>query len=268
MQVSRYSEEEVLDITSYLLFYVKKGSYPWFSCLLEKKKIPLDGSAEAGGPDELHKDKEESTSSDGQDGSDGLCKPVVNGNGPSLVGDALWDELEQLSCRLRGISGETQLNCITGSGGKNGHVDIVTEQLEMKEDGSPRGSLLDEKEMKGSTEEDNRGTQVRSAGKNDNTLSLLGRTSPEPSTNSSLHGKLYCQSIINHGFSTLLGKKENRLDLTCFIEDQKVPFSGAPFWTCSPENKATIESSDSDKEDETKKATTALERASANSYSE
>jgi ubiquitin carboxyl-terminal hydrolase 36/42 len=197
MQVSRYSEEEVLDITSYLLFYVKKGLYPWFSSLLEKKKIPLDGSAEAErGPDELHKDKEESTLSDGQDGSDGLCKPVVNGNGPNLVGDAngntLSDELEQLSCCLRGISGETQeLSCVTGSGGKNGYVDIVTEPLEMKEDGSPRGSLLDKKEMKGSTEEDNRGTQVRSPGKNDNTFSLLGRSSPEPSTNSSLHGKYY-----------------------------------------------------------------------------
>lgn len=157
------SEEMVLDCTSYLLFYVKQGSSPWFSSLLEKEnKIP----------DEL-KDKEDSTSSDGQDG-------------PTML-----DEPEQMQevCSLVGVSGGTQeLSCITGSGGKNGHVDRLTELLETKGDGNPRGSVLDTKEMKGSTQGDSTDSQGDSPGKNGNTSSPHQRISPEPSPDSSLPG--------------------------------------------------------------------------------
>ncbi|GJM91555.1 hypothetical protein PR202_ga07937 [Eleusine coracana subsp. coracana] len=165
-KVSVCSEETVLDITSYLLFYVKQGSSPWFSSLLEKEsKVRVDGLAELG-LGEIVKDKDETTSSGGQEGSDRFGEPAEDGNGPSLDGNTLSGALKQLEgCNLGGISGGSQeLSCITVSGGENGHIDRLSEPLETKEDCSPPGSLLDNKEMKESTQGDSAGNQGSSPG--------------------------------------------------------------------------------------------------------
>jgi ubiquitin carboxyl-terminal hydrolase 36/42 len=107
MQVYKWSEERVLDYldtTAYLLFYVKQGSSPWFSSLLEKENtIPADDSAEQV-PGELHKDKEESKTTN--DGSDSLGERTEDGKLEHLEG-----------CSLGGISERThEPNCLTGSG--------------------------------------------------------------------------------------------------------------------------------------------------------
>jgi len=45
VQVYKCSVASALENAAYLLFYVKQGSSPWFSTLLEKEdKCPLDGS--------------------------------------------------------------------------------------------------------------------------------------------------------------------------------------------------------------------------------
>jgi ubiquitin carboxyl-terminal hydrolase 36/42 len=92
VQICRYSEASVLDSAAYLLFYVKQGSSPWFSTLLEKEdKFPQDGSvslAEQGTSEiaPVNNEDEESTCSRGQDNS-GYClvgPAEENGNGPGL----------------------------------------------------------------------------------------------------------------------------------------------------------------------------------------
>lgn len=37
MQVTKYTEEDALDELAYILFYVKRGSSPWFTGLLKKE---------------------------------------------------------------------------------------------------------------------------------------------------------------------------------------------------------------------------------------
>ncbi|CAL4915728.1 unnamed protein product [Urochloa decumbens] len=160
-KIRRSSEASVLDSAAYLLFYMKQGSSPWFSTLLEKEdKCPQDGSVSLSeqGSSEIAliniKD-EESASSHEQDNS-GYCLVVAeeNGNGPSLLdisqdiqqngnANTLSDEAHKLAegCCLGGISGGTQeLSCLTGSSDKNGHADGFLEPWE-KEDISTRGSL-------------------------------------------------------------------------------------------------------------------------------
>ncbi|TVU31576.1 hypothetical protein EJB05_23266, partial [Eragrostis curvula] len=214
--VYRCSEANVLDIRSYLLFYVKQGSSQWFSSLLEKeKKIALDGSEDQG-PDDFLKDKEESMPSDGKDSSGSLAKPAEeNEIGPSFRRDAdgstLSDAPEQVegSCSLGGISGGTEeISCLTGSGDENGHADGFTYSLEEKKDDNPQGSLLHMKEMEISTQGDNTVTRGGSSGKNDNT------------------------------FRTVLH------------EDQNGGSSGAPSGLFSSKKKATVESSNDNHIDE------------------
>ncbi|TKV94762.1 hypothetical protein SEVIR_9G316900v4 [Setaria viridis] len=129
-KVCRCFEASVLDSAAYLLFYVKQGSSPWFSTLLEKEdKFPQDGSVS-------------------------LAEQEENGNGSSLPefsqdiqqngnGNTLSDSTDKLAegCCLGGMSGGTQeLSCLTGSSDKNGHADGFLEPWE-KEDVSLRGSL-------------------------------------------------------------------------------------------------------------------------------
>ncbi|OEL28133.1 hypothetical protein BAE44_0010847, partial [Dichanthelium oligosanthes] len=197
VQVFRHSEASVLDSAAYLLFYVKQGSSPWFSTLLEKEdKFPLDDSvslAEQGTSEiALANDKEgEPTSSRGQDNS-GYClvgPAEENGNGPNLLdfsqdiqrngnGNTFSDAEDKLEegCCLSGMSGGTQvLSCLTGSGDKNGHADGFLEPWE-KEDVCSRGSL-DTKEMNpithGPSEVDLAVTQGGSPPKSENICSLL-----------------------------------------------------------------------------------------------
>ncbi|XP_022685475.1 ubiquitin carboxyl-terminal hydrolase 20 [Setaria italica] len=160
-KVCRCFEASVLDSAAYLLFYVKQGSSPWFSTLLEKEdKFPQDGSvslAEQGTSEfALVNNKDESTFSHGRDNS-GYClfgPAEENGNGSSLPefsqdiqqngnGNTLSDSTDKLAegCCLGGMSGGTQeLSCLTGSSDKNGHADGFLEPWE-KEDVSLRGSL-------------------------------------------------------------------------------------------------------------------------------
>ncbi|PUZ39968.1 hypothetical protein GQ55_9G386300 [Panicum hallii var. hallii] len=196
-KICRYSEASVLDSAAYLLFYVKQGSSPWFSTLLEKEdKFPQDGSvslAEQGTSEiaPVNNEDEESTCSRGQDNS-GYClvgPAEENGNGPGLPdfsqdiqwngnGDTLSDASDKVAegCCLGGMSGGTQeLSCLTGSGDKNGHAGGFVEPWE-KEDVSPIGSL-DTNEMNpsthGSSEVDPAVTQGGSPPKRENICSLL-----------------------------------------------------------------------------------------------
>ncbi|KAG2550333.1 ubiquitin carboxyl-terminal hydrolase 20-like isoform X5 [Panicum virgatum] len=185
-KICRYSEASVLDSAAYLLFYVKQGSSPWFSTLLEKEdKFLQDGSVSLA---------DQGTSvmcSPGQDNS-GYClagPAEQNGNGPGLLdfsqdiqcngsGDALSDASDKLAegCCLGGMSAGTQeLSCLTGSGDKNGRAGGFLEPWE-KEDVSPMGSL-DSDEMNpsthGSSEVDPAVTQEGSPLKRENICSLL-----------------------------------------------------------------------------------------------
>jgi ubiquitin carboxyl-terminal hydrolase 36/42 len=75
VQVYKCSVASTLENAAYLLFYVKQGSSPWFSTLLEKEdKCPLDGSVSLEEQGEIALvNKEEAASCQGQ------------GNGPTLV---------------------------------------------------------------------------------------------------------------------------------------------------------------------------------------
>ncbi|RLN42185.1 hypothetical protein C2845_PM01G47180 [Panicum miliaceum] len=197
VQICRYSEASVLDSAAYLLFYVKQGSSPWFSTLLEKEdKFPQDGSvslAEQGTIEiaPVNNKDEESTCSRGQDSS-GYClvgPAEENGSGPGLPdfsqdiqwngnGDTLPDASDKLAegCCLGGMSGGTEeLSCLTGSGDKNGHAGGFVEPWE-KEDVSPMGSQ-DTNEMNpsthGSSDVDPAVTQGGSPPKSENICSLL-----------------------------------------------------------------------------------------------
>ncbi|CAL4932430.1 unnamed protein product [Urochloa decumbens] len=204
-KIRRSSEASVLDLSAYLLFYVKQGSSPWFSTLLEKEdNCPQDGSVSLAeqGTSEIalvNMKDEELTSSHEQDNS-GYCFVGLaeeDGNGPSLLDfsqdiqqngnvNTLSDEAHKLAvgCCLGGISGGTQeLSCLTRSSDKNGHADGLLQlshkydkPLE-KDDVSPRGSL-DTNEMNpsthGSSEVDPAATQGGgSPPKSEKTCSLL-----------------------------------------------------------------------------------------------
>ena len=184
VQICRYSEDSVLDSAAYLLFYVKQGSSPWFSTLLEKEdKFLQDGSVSLAdqGTSEM--------CSPGQDNS-GYClvgPAEENGNRPGLPdfsqdiqcngsGDALSDASDKLAegCCLGGMSGGTpELTCLTES--DDGHAGGFVEPWE-KEDVSPIGSL-DTDEMNpsthGSSEVDPAVTQGGSPPKSENICSLL-----------------------------------------------------------------------------------------------
>lgn len=171
MQIFRRSEASVLDSAAYLLFYVKQGSSPWFSTLLEKEdKCQQDGSvnlADQGASEiALIGNEEEKLSSSPGLGSSGYCLVGLaeeNGNVPSLSdfsqdiqrngnANALLDAADKLEegCCLDGMSGGIQeLSCLVGSGSKSGHADEVLEPWEM-EDVRPGGSL-DMTEMNPST---------------------------------------------------------------------------------------------------------------------
>ncbi|CAN6288690.1 unnamed protein product [Urochloa humidicola] len=195
-KIRRFSEASVLDSAAYLLFYVKQGSSPWFSTLLEKEdKCPQDGSvslAEQGTSEIalINIKDEESTSSQGKDHS-GYClvgPAEENGNGPNLLdfsqdiqqngnANTLSDEAHKLAeGSLGGISGGTQeLGCLTGSSDKNGHADGFLEPWE-KEDISQRGSLYTNEmdpSTHGSSEVDTAVTQGCSPLKSENICSLL-----------------------------------------------------------------------------------------------
>ncbi|KAF8728190.1 hypothetical protein HU200_018778 [Digitaria exilis] len=171
VQIFRRSEASVLDSAAYLLFYVKQGSSPWFSTLLEKEdKCQQDGSvnlAEQGASEIalIGNEEEKLTSSPGL-GSSGYCLVGLaeeNGNVPSLSdlsqdiqrngnANALLDAADKLEegCCLDGMSGGIQeLSCLVGSGSKSGHADEFLEPWEM-EDVRPGGSL-DMTEMNPST---------------------------------------------------------------------------------------------------------------------
>ncbi|KAG2539163.1 hypothetical protein PVAP13_9NG452700 [Panicum virgatum] len=196
-KICRYSEDSVLDSAAYLLFYVKQGSSPWFSTLLEKEDdFPKDDSVSLAeqGTSEIAPVKnkfEESTCSRGQDNS-GYClvgPAEENGNRPGLPdfsqdiqcngnGDALSDASDKMAegCCLGGMSGGTpELTCLTESDDKNGHAGGFVEPWE-KEDVSPIGSL-DTDEMNpsthGSSEVDPAVTQGGSPPKSENICSLL-----------------------------------------------------------------------------------------------
>jgi hypothetical protein len=171
VQVSRCFEARVLDNAAYLLFYVKQGSSPWFSTLLEKEdKFPQDGSvslADQGTSEFALVNKDESTFSHRRDNL-GYClvgPAEENGNRPTLPefsqgihqngnDNTLSDLADKLAegCCLGGMSGRTQeSSCLTGSTYKNGHADRFLEPWE-KEDVSLRDSL-DTNEVNTSTHE-------------------------------------------------------------------------------------------------------------------
>lgn len=185
MQVNKCSVASALESTAYLLFYVKQGSSPWFSTLLEKEdKCPLAGSVslEEQGEIALVNKEEEATSSHGQGNGNGPTLPDLseqlqgNGNGNTL--SVASDKLEE-GCRLGETSAGTQgPSCLIGSGYKNGHADGCWEPSCKMKDVSPRGSQ-DRKEMKpiacGSlgVEVDHAVTQGGSPRKNENNCHLL-----------------------------------------------------------------------------------------------
>lgn len=161
MQVYEASEASVLDNKAYLLFYVKQGSSPWFSTLLERKNwLPLGASkklAEQGFIElGVFNDSEEESTSCGQDIPDYCLGGPAGENeiGPSLPdlsrqfqgnanGSTSLDvpDKNEVSCSLGGPSGETlMLNCLLESDRKNGYVGGLTQLLEDKENVSPQGS--------------------------------------------------------------------------------------------------------------------------------
>ena len=174
MQVYKCSVASALENAAYLLFYVKHGSSPWFSTLLEKEdKCPLDGSVslEEQGEIALVNKEEEAASCHGQgngptlvDKEEEATSSHGQGNGPTLPdlseqlqrngnGNTLSDASDKLEegCRLGETSTGTQgPSCLIGSGDKNGHADGCWEPSGKMKDVRPRGSLS-RKEMKPST---------------------------------------------------------------------------------------------------------------------
>ncbi|KAL6905381.1 hypothetical protein ACP4OV_002982 [Aristida adscensionis] len=211
-KVSKCSDAEVLGKTAYLLFYVKQGSFPWFSTLIEKEdSFALDASLspweQASGEPHILNNKEEPSSPNGQSRPDYcLHGPAEeNGNGPSfpdpsqnLQGNANGNTLSvspdepEEDCSLGGVSGGTQaLACLPGLGDENGHVVGCIKPSELKEDASLLGSL-DMKEMSRSTHEsteDDADTQKGSPLKGDTSLLQTSHKHEDSNpTNSSLHG--------------------------------------------------------------------------------
>ncbi|OQU92084.1 hypothetical protein SORBI_3001G287900 [Sorghum bicolor] len=198
-KVYQCSVDSALENAAYLLFYVKQGSSPWFSTLLEKEdKCPLDGSVslEEQGKVALVNKEEEATSCHGQrngptliDKEEEATSSHGQGNGPTLPdlseqlqrngnGNTLSDASDELEegFRLGETSTGTQgPSCLIGSD-KNGHADGCWEPSGKMKDVSPRGSL-NRKEMKpstcGSLEVDHAVTHGGSPRKNENNCHLL-----------------------------------------------------------------------------------------------
>lgn len=275
-QVNKCSVDSVLESPAYLLFYVKQGSFPWFSTLLEKEdKFPLDGSVSLEEQREIALvNKEKTTSSHGQGSSDfclaGPAEPTLpdlseqlqrNGNCNTL--SDVPEELEE-ACRLGEISTVTQgpNNCLIGSVDKNGHADGCGAG-KMK-DVSPRGSL-NRTEMKpsacGSLEVDHTVTQGGSPGKNGNNCNLVQlshklKDNDCSHRNFSLQGKddlipmlsgnqlivLLIQSVHGSRFDCYFLDKScfivDLLVLSCFFLDDIGDCCGAPssMGMCSSEN--------------------------------
>ncbi|CAM0956071.1 unnamed protein product [Alopecurus aequalis] len=177
-KVLKLSEESVLDSKAYLLFYVKQGSSPWFSTLLEEKNILLSGYLQELADKGLNEDgvsidsdkgsyTGSSGDSDEQDSEEYLFggPAARNDAGPSSVslsqktqgnanGSMNIPDKNEVSCCSSlggGQSGETQKpTSPPRSSAENGNVCGLTLPLEYKENLSPQGSD-DDKEMSHST---------------------------------------------------------------------------------------------------------------------
>ncbi|KAK8970427.1 Ubiquitin carboxyl-terminal hydrolase 20 [Platanthera guangdongensis] len=74
------SESDVLDLEAYIVFYIKKGSSPWFSCLVESQKIPkMDINMNASPSSVLDCEDDDDTSSSAREASSSNSREMVVG---------------------------------------------------------------------------------------------------------------------------------------------------------------------------------------------
>ncbi|KAI5017667.1 hypothetical protein ZWY2020_042555, partial [Hordeum vulgare] len=192
-KIGKMTEDRVLEKKAYVLFYVKKGSSPWFSTLLEKKEMLLSDYFEELAGKGLDEDgaplKAGSYSGSGSDSDNGSVKQDVtehcfcgpaekNEAGPSSAGlsqgvsngstlCSVPDENE-VGCSLRGVpSGGTQKSTsLTLSSVENGNASGLSLLLEYKEKSShgtreanhngPSSEVLDTGSHGGSSQENGR----------------------------------------------------------------------------------------------------------------
>jgi ubiquitin carboxyl-terminal hydrolase 36/42 len=165
----KLSEDSVLDSKAYLLFYVKQGSSPWFSSLLDEKDNLLSGYLqeltekglnEDGVPIDSDKGSYSGSGNDSDEQDSAEYSPggpaARNEAGPSLVdmsqGNAngsmnIPDKNEASSSLGGGLSGETQKPTSSPrSSLENGNACGLALLLKNNENVSPQGSHGD-KEM-------------------------------------------------------------------------------------------------------------------------
>uniref|UniRef100_A0ACD5TMG4 Uncharacterized protein n=1 Tax=Avena sativa TaxID=4498 RepID=A0ACD5TMG4_AVESA len=204
-KVTKLSEDGVLDSKAYLLFYVKQGSSPWFSTVLEEKDVFLSGYLqelaekglnEDGVPVDSDKGSKSGSGSesgsgsdiDEQDSVDDLFgEPAArNEASPSSVGSSeklqrnanggtnIPDENKVSCCSSLGggLSGETQkpTSPPTSPSAENGSVGGLTLLLEDKETVRPQGGS--------SSQVDGSGSQGGSSKENEGSCCSLLQSSP------------------------------------------------------------------------------------------
>ena len=205
----KLSEDRVLDSKAYLLFYVKQGSSPWFSRLLEEKDILLSAYLQELAEKGLNEDGvsidngKGSYSGSGSD-SDELDSAESFFGGPAEINEARPSSVILLQKPQGNANGSTnipdknEVSCCSSLGGgqsgekqkptspplsrvENGNVCGLALLLEDKENVSPQGSH-DDKEMSHSThgassQVNISGSQGGPSQENDGSCSLLQSSS-------------------------------------------------------------------------------------------
>uniref|UniRef100_A0ACD5U4U3 Uncharacterized protein n=1 Tax=Avena sativa TaxID=4498 RepID=A0ACD5U4U3_AVESA len=184
-KVMKLSEEGVLDSKAYLLFYVKRGSSPWFSTLLEEKNnfllgyleelaekglnedgVPVDsdngsnsGSGSGSGSDSDEQDSVDDLFG-GPAARDEACPSPVQGNANG--GTNTPDENEASCCSSLGggPSGETQkpTSPPPSSSAESGNVGGLALLLEDKETVRPQGGQRNCSGSQGESPQENEGS--------------------------------------------------------------------------------------------------------------
>ncbi|XP_037410271.1 ubiquitin carboxyl-terminal hydrolase 18-like [Triticum dicoccoides] len=215
-KIVKMTEDRVLEKKAYVLFYVKKGSSPWFSTLLEKEMLLSDYFEELAGKglDEDGASKAGSYSSSGSDSDNGSVEQDVtehfsgpaekNEAGPSSAGLSQGVQGIENGSTLCSVPDKNEVGCSLGgvpSGGTQKPTSLILSSVE-NGDASGLPLLLENKEKSshGTREANHNGpsSEVLDAGSHGGSSQENGRSCNLPQSSSHKHEDCCPENLTLH----------------------------------------------------------------------